>query len=531
MTWSEKLVKVYMDSRERVLKEIHRKMTWGYSTVQEKALLDAIDKELGVLNKETHAWAQAAVQESFLDGAMSTFKAVSPTLPLPAYSAFTGLHKQALGMLIHNSQSFLAITNNLIARQAQDKVREIGVAMTTRKFGENLTWKEMQKAMETELTADGFYTVPWRNGKGQMRVDSYAELVARTTTAEATNTGALNQAEEMDQYLVKLTSHNTTCKVCAPRQGRVYRTRDFPEGDERNAFPHISQGLPRWPTYKTVHPNCAHRAVVYVWGQKTDAEKRAAIAKAGEPFGVDPRSEAEIDRYNKAQKIRADRLRDRKQWEKYKARLGDNAPKSFSGFRAMKRADGENWGKLQAKYKAMGYYNRAVKNEPDITRKIKAVAKMTDMKPVGLSYKIKSQESYLRKVETNYSPDGNEYEIKDIVRYTLTASSKTLADKTLNSIDAFARSGYNTVEVKNTWLNSMNPYKGINTTVTAPNGQKFEMQYHTPESFELKNGEMHKLYEQWRLLSSGDPARKPLETEMQRLSASLKRPDGIERVK
>lgn len=350
MTWIEKLIKIYMDSRERVMAEIEKKLTWGYSTAQEQALIKAIDKELVRLNADAKEWSKAAVQDSFVEGASSVFKAVSPAKPLPAFSAFTGLHKRSLGLLVDNSTSFLSITNNLIARQAQDRVREIGVAITTKKFGDNLTWQETRKALEAELTDAGFYTVPWRNGKGQMRLDSYAELVARTTTAEATNTGTLNQADEMGQHLLKITSHNTTCKVCAPRQGRVYKTREFAPDDPRNAFPNISQGMPRWPTYKTIHPNCAHRVMVFVWTQKTDAEKAAALEGAGEPFNLDPRGEKEIARYNKAQRIKAERMRDRKQWEQFKAVLPDDAP-TFSGFRAMKKAKSERYQELQEDYK------------------------------------------------------------------------------------------------------------------------------------------------------------------------------------
>lgn len=351
MTWAEKLINAYMATRDRLIKEIKHRQFWGRNADQERALLDAIDREIGKLNKTVKEWAQVAVQESFIGGAMDAYRAISPTATMPAYSAFTGLHARAVEMLVHNTQGYLLITNNLIARQAADTVREIGVFMTTRKFGENLTWNQMDKEMQKVLLDEKFFTVPWRNGQGSMRVDSYAELVARTTTAEATNTGAINQMQEMDQHLVKMTAHNTTCKVCAPRQGRVYRLTDFPPGDERNQFPHIREGMPRWPTYKTVHPNCAHRLLPYVWSQKTDQEKQAALRDAGKPFDKDPRGEVEIARYNAAQKKLAERLRDRKQYERYKAKLGDDAPKTFSAFRAMKKSGNENWQALEEKYR------------------------------------------------------------------------------------------------------------------------------------------------------------------------------------
>lgn len=109
--------------------------------------------------------------------------------------------------------------------------------------------------------------------------------------------------------------------------------------------------MPRWPEYKAVHPNCAHRLLPYIWDQKTEQEQKTALKDAQKPFDLDPRGEAERLRYEKVQRENAERLRDRKQWERYKAVLGDEAPKTLSAFRAMKRADSERWQDLTADYR------------------------------------------------------------------------------------------------------------------------------------------------------------------------------------
>ena len=260
MTQIERLVKIYLDSRTRLMKEIEKRVLWGRNTRTQEEMLTLIDRELRRLNLEAYAWTDEAVQTAYMRGAQVAYQAAySADNSIQAFSSFGGLHKRAISLLAHNTQDYLTITNNLIARQAKDLVREIGVKMTSRKFAESLTWQETRKGIMSMLQQENFYAVPWRNGRGSMRLDSYAELVARTTTAEATNTGTLNQMQELGQYTVKMTAHSTTCKVCASRQGRVYRTADadvFPEGDPRRQLPHISQGMPRWPTYKTVHPNC-----------------------------------------------------------------------------------------------------------------------------------------------------------------------------------------------------------------------------------------------------------------------------------
>ena len=173
-------------------------------------------------------------------------------------------------------------------------------------------------------------------------------------------------------------------------------------------------------------------------------------------------------------------------------------------------------------------YIKAVKNEPAITKEIKKTASNVGMNVEGLDARVKSRVSYRRKI---IHPGSAGREIKDIVRYTCTSSPDTLTEKTLSSIADLDRRGYTTIEIKNTWDDAINPYRGVNTVVQTPNGQKFELQYHTPESFALKNGKLHELYEEWRLLPGGSPRKVELAEEMTKLSNNLERPAGIERVK
>ncbi|MFT4106224.1 MAG: hypothetical protein QM657_10730 [Lacrimispora sp.] len=180
----------------------------------------------------------------------------------------------------------------------------------------------------------------------------------------------------------------------------------------------------------------------------------------------------------------------------------------------------------------MSYYNKAVKNEPEITAHIKQIAAQLGVEATGLQYRVKSKDSYLIKIRRKYDPSGNQYEVKDILRYTYTDAPEYLVNKTLDALDKHKQLGYNTIEVKNYWLDKLSPYNGINTVLRAPNGQAFEIQYHTTESFNVKNGKMHELYEKQRLIK--DTSSKgyiDLDDEMFELSDSMVVPNGIERVK
>lgn len=193
---------------------------------------------------------------------------------------------------------------------------------------------------------------------------------------------------------------------------------------------------------------------------------------------------------------------DKLQYENYKELLGkEYLPKSFDEFQKLKYTNSDEYGILKAQAKGMGYYNKALINEPEITDHVKKVAELVNMDMVGIEYRIKSKDSYLRKIRSRYNPNGNEYEVKDILRYTYTTNPLDMTRRTLDAIDIHNYLGYNTIEIKNYWVNDLDPYNGINTTLQSPFRQKLELQYHTPESFELKNGKMHTLYEKQRLIS------------------------------
>jgi len=223
---------------------------------------------------------------------------------------------------------------------------------------------------------------------------------------------------------------------------------------------------------------------------------------------------------------------DQKQHDNYKNILGkEYLLKSLEDFQNIKYGDDNEYGILKAQAKGMSYYNKALENEPEISKAVMKLADNTGMKVFGFDKRIKTKESFLEKIEKNYNPKGNEYEVKDILRYTLGSNPKELTEKTLQSIDMFTQEGYNTRVIKNTWRTNSS-YNGINTFISAPNGQKFEVQYHTQESFNLKNGKLHDLYEKQRKIVDDESEEYILlEDKMIDLSNELTTPKDIGRVK
>lgn len=180
---------------------------------------------------------------------------------------------------------------------------------------------------------------------------------------------------------------------------------------------------------------------------------------------------------------------------------------------------------------------KAEKLEPQITRDIVAIINASGGEPAGLNFRLKSLASLQRKISTEIMAGVSKEQaissVRDIIRYTAILDEKRFVEQYQQMQENLEKQGYSTIIVKNTWRVGAS-YKGINTfvsTVVEKDSVIFELQYHTKQSFELKNGKLHKLYEKFR-----DPL-VPLEEkskilfEMQKLSANLADPEGIDLIK
>lgn len=81
--------------------------------------------------------------------------------------------------------------------------------------------------------------------------------------------------------------------------------------------------------------------------------------------------------------------------------------------------------------------------------------------------------------------------IGDVLLYTYEIPMSEYAATTNHIVGAMEDSGLQPLKWKNTWDDPL--YKGINSTWMDDTGQKFEVQFHTPESFTMKGQVLHPL--------------------------------------
>lgn len=173
---------------------------------------------------------------------------------------------------------------------------------------------------------------------------------------------------------------------------------------------------------------------------------------------------------------------------------------------------------------ALAIYQNALNCEPYITEMMKGIAYELRVNLVGLENRVKEYESYFRKYESTHK------RISDIIRYTCILELNVYIIKMNQILDKLKTNGYNINVIKNTWKQN-SPYKGINVVLESPNNLLFEVQFHTKESFELKNGELHTMYKRQRVIPKDSAEYIDLKLTMIKLSSGLIHPRGVEEIK
>lgn len=176
---------------------------------------------------------------------------------------------------------------------------------------------------------------------------------------------------------------------------------------------------------------------------------------------------------------------------------------------------------------AKEYIAQAEVEEPAVTSLLREAESDTAYLE-GLENRFKSQESLTRKILTNSQEDNMTLEeaaakIADTLRYTLCIQDDEYVDTVDETLKKLTEAGCSVVKFKNTWGGDL--YKGINTQLTTASGYLFELQFHTPASFEAKTVE-HTYYEIRRDPDTSEEERDRLEALSAEVYQKVPVPEG-----
>lgn len=348
------LIGIYREAQTRLAEIITGNYGAGTRTYY-NSVLKQLERLMKQLEAETGQYISTEIPRQYkkaLDDTYAYFKRNNLQMKRP--DMFSHIHSDAVSelaneMRYHINQG-ISIAGRRVMRYldtAKDNaLRQAGLRSAALKAAAGQTVADMQKDLMQRLANDGFLTVQYGTGKRayQVGLDSYAAMVARSTTREAGNLARENQLTENGYDLLMMTEHYPTCEACAVLQGRVY---SISGRDKR--FPPLSRAFPSG--YRNVHPNCRHVMTYWIEEMQSPEEIRAALARSNAPF-TDNRSDEEIALYSKQQADSRRMRADRSQFERYRQRLGEDAPKSFHTFRRIKNADGQKWKDMQSLYRS-----------------------------------------------------------------------------------------------------------------------------------------------------------------------------------
>lgn len=201
---------------------------------------------------------------------------------------------------------------------------------------------------------------------------------------------------------------------------------------------------------------------------------------------------------------------------------------------------------------AAALIQRARAVEPEVTREIRDIVAQQggEMRGINLDtfagdesrqdFRIKSERSLSPKIQKAADKAGIPHQaaaatISDSVRYTAVFSEGNFTDSAETLVSRFRNSGYQ-VTAKNNFdarFEPSNPYRGLNLSLTHPNGHKIEVQVHTATSFNVKMGDMHTWYEMTRYRGNTTEDRRVvdlLNRASWQESGRVSIPSGVERL-
>lgn len=358
-----RLIRLFLQAETDIINEIARLRSQGLVDYHAVAALERVQEILLHLSDDCWTYVPQMIEKQFYVRVPEARKvlAVPETAEKHAEgyanaAALTSTQTDVAQRLVMNlmgeiEQASATVTatlqNALLGRVDMDVFRRVGLgqAAALQATGRGV-YRSLPNFVEV-LRREGVTAFIDRAGR-RWSLHTYGSMVLRTTSRQAEVLAVLTADEGHDLY--KISSHNTTCKICAPLEGRVYSR----SGTDPNfpplaaAFGKVDQAGPDTlsNSWLNIHPNCLH--VLVPWtpaGHSPEEIQRVKDFSSFKknPITRDPRTQQQIDAYRKKEQGRARWLDDYRQWERYRLTIPNDTPKAFATFQKHKLADDDKY--------------------------------------------------------------------------------------------------------------------------------------------------------------------------------------------
>lgn len=362
----ERLIELFLKAETDIINEIGRLRSLGLVDYHAVAALERVQAILRRLENEAWEYVPKMIEKQFYARVPEARKILEPVEKhIAGYqnaAVLTGEQLSVIDKLVMNLMGEITDANMtvmaslqsaLIGRTEPDIYRRVGLEQVANIQASGKGINASVPQFVDTLRREGVTAFVDKAGRN-WSLHTYCSMAARTTSRQAEILAVLTADPEHDLY--KISSHNTTCALCAPFEGRVYSRSGtdpiFPPLAE--AFGKINPNGPNdlSNTYLNIHPNCLHVLLPWTTAGRTPEEiqkEKDFSNPRKNPFTRDPRTQKQIDAYRKKESARAQWLKNYRQWENYRMTLGNKIPKTYQTFERHKRANDEtyqNWQKL-----------------------------------------------------------------------------------------------------------------------------------------------------------------------------------------
>lgn len=354
------LRKVYLKAEVDIINEIARLRSRGLIDYHAVAALERVQKILLSMQDETWKYAPRAIERYFYvnhpeaytraeKSVIGHLRGYNNALGLTAteQDAVARLTFSLIGDMERSSAKIMGdLSEVLLGREMADIFRKEGLeaSIKAKAMGTRL---HVQEEFINNLRIQGVTAFTDKAGRN-WSLHAYTDMVLRTTTKQATTLAILNKYPDVDLY--KIPAIGSTCPICAPLEGRV-----FSRSGKDPVFPPLASAFGKVNkdgpdslenSYLNIHPNCLHALVPWTRSGHTKEEvermERFSSYKTN-PRTRDPRSQAQIEAYNRNQAARQKWLADFKEFENMRLAAIPDFPKTFQTYQKHKLAGDEKY--------------------------------------------------------------------------------------------------------------------------------------------------------------------------------------------
>lgn len=363
----EKLISIFLKAETAIINEIGRLRSQGLADYHAVAALERVQAILRKMESDSWEYAPLMIEKMFYVRVPEArrMEGMTAAQNLMAYrnaAALTGEQHAVIDQLVSSLMgeitdatitAYATVQSALIGRIEPDVYRRIGLEQVALQQAAGRGTYKMLPGFVEQLRREGITAFVDKAGRN-WSLHTYCAMVSRTTSRQAEVLAVLTADPEQDLY--RISSHGTTCAICAPFEGRVYSKSgtnpDYPPlaaafGKQDPAGPDTLAN-----TWLNLHPNCLH--ILYSYSEVGRSEEEIQKIKdfsnpKKNPFSVDPRTEKQIKAYRAKEAARRRWLESYRAWERYRMTVGDPIPKTFATWQKHKKADDEkykNWQRL-----------------------------------------------------------------------------------------------------------------------------------------------------------------------------------------